>query len=543
MAVDAALAARSSIAVRREALAAAGIAAGIGGLLVAFGPPAGDAAAHLYRTELVREGVLVWDGYWYAGHYPLASYSLLGYLPAALVGSVALALVAVVASAALFAAITVAEWEDAARWPSRAFAVLACTPLFTGTYPFALGLAAALGAIRALQSGRTLLGLVAAAVAAAVSPLAFVFLCAVLLAAAFAYRPPARRVLVVAGGLVAIAGAVLAIQELFRSEGRYEFAAGELALALAACALGALVAAQTSEGRLLAVLFVVLGVACLIAYAFPSQVGANITRFRTYVFPLVLLAASLAAFRPRWLMIPAAAAALAYSVWPFVVPASGLTDARAAEAEFWEPSIDFLRARLEPGERVDVVPTLDNWEAYHLPHAGIPLARGWFRQLDLERNPVLYEDDLTGAEYEAWLRSLGVRFVVLPLAPLDRLGAEPQAELVRSGRSGLVEVARVPEAVVYELPGATPLLTGPGDARISAYEHARIAGDVGAPGAYLLRVRYTPYLAVRRGDVCLEPGPGGMTRLVAASAGPFELAVPPAGDMLETALGDHEMSC
>jgi hypothetical protein len=34
-----------------------------------------------------------------------------------------------------------------------------------------------------------------------------------------------------------------------------------------------------------------------------------------------------------------------------------------------------------------------------------------------------------------------------------------------------------------------------------------------------------------------------MTRLVAASAGPFELAVPPAGDMLETALGDHEMSC
>ncbi|HEU5404450.1 MAG TPA: hypothetical protein VFU52_00085, partial [Gaiellaceae bacterium] len=72
---------------RRELVLAAALTASFAALIHAVGPAPGDAPVHLYRTFLVRDGALVWDNFWYAGTYPLASYSLLYYLPAALVGN------------------------------------------------------------------------------------------------------------------------------------------------------------------------------------------------------------------------------------------------------------------------------------------------------------------------------------------------------------------------------------------------------------------------------------------------------------------------
>lgn len=93
------------IAPRREMLIAGMLACAGAALLVVLAPPTGDAPAHLYRTLLVKQGVFVWDNLWYGGHYPIASYSLLYYLPAALVGNLPLVFAAVVVSAALFASI------------------------------------------------------------------------------------------------------------------------------------------------------------------------------------------------------------------------------------------------------------------------------------------------------------------------------------------------------------------------------------------------------------------------------------------------------
>jgi hypothetical protein len=544
MAVDAArVAVRATSLARREALLASALSAAVAVTLAALGPPAGDAAAHLYRTELVREGVLVWDGLWYGGHYPLASYSLLFYLPAALVGAKALALLAVVASAALFAVLVVREWGERACWPARAFAVLGCAPIFTGTYAYAAGLAAALGALVLLQRARPWAALACAALAAGFSPLAFAFLVLVVCAVWVVRRPPAGLTVRVGAGLAVIGGALLGVEAAFPQGGRYGFRATELAYALGACSLIALIASRSRQGRLLAAVLLAIGLACLIAYVVPSPVGSNLTRFRAYAFPLALLAACLVSFRPRWLTVPAVALALFYSVSPYVAVAGELGDTRAAAARFWASTLDAVRARTGPDYRVDVVPTFDNWEAYHVPAADLPLARGWYRQVDLARNGVLYRDGLTGGEYRAWLRSRGVRLVVLPLAPLDRLGAIPQADLLRSGRSGLVEVARTPEAVVYELPAATPILTGPADERITAYGHERIAGTVGAPGTYTLRVASTPYLSVEHGSVCLEPGANGTTRLVASRAGPFELGVPGPSELLRIAFGARPDGC
>src|SRR5262249_55881060 len=127
------------------------------------------------------QGALLWDNYWYDGHYPLAGYSLLYYLPAAVVGNLPLVLGAAVLSTLTFASIARREWGGASVWASRAFAVCAAAPLFTGLYSYSVAFAAALGALWALQRKRHVLTLVLAGLTVGLSPLAFAFLCLVLL--------------------------------------------------------------------------------------------------------------------------------------------------------------------------------------------------------------------------------------------------------------------------------------------------------------------------------------------------------------------------
>jgi hypothetical protein len=539
-----AFALRGAALTRGEEARAAVLAAGVSALLAAFGPRAGDAAAHLYRTLLVEEGVLIWDNLWYGGHYPLASYSLLYYPVAALAGNVLLAACAAVASAALFVRVCAREFGTAAaRVASPAFAVLACAPLFTGTYPYAVGVALALASLASLQAGRTGLALLASLLTVGFSPLAFVFLCLVLAAVAAVRRPPRRRVAAVGGGLAAVAALEIGLLLAFPAEGRYQFRANELGLALLCASAGAVVAARERRGRVLAALFVLWGLACVVAFLVPSPLGSNVTRLRIFALPLIVLACALSGFRPRWLTLPAVVAALFYSVSPLVSVAAQLGDNRAAGEAYWAPTLAFLREHGSPDYRVDIVPTFDNWEAYHIPRAGHVLARGWYRQLDLARNAELYREELAPAEYRGWLRSLGVRFVLLPDVPLDRLGADPQASLLHSGRSSLHEVWQGSGWRIFELPAATPILTGPGAARLSAVGHDRIAGAVDAPGDYRLRVRYTRFWEVRSGRVCIARAADGMTILRAEAAGRFELGIPGGTRLLEAVLGGHPGGC
>jgi hypothetical protein len=510
--------------VRGETARAAGLAAVAAATVATFAPPGGDSAAHLYRTELLRDGVALWDNFWYGGHYPLASYSLLYYVPASLVGNVPLVAAAAIVSAALFASIAVREWGDAARWPARVFGVLAAGPLFTGTYSYAIGLAAALGALRLLQAKRTWPALAAAALTLGFSPLAFAFLCLALGAVAIGRRP--RGVPLVAVGLGAVAAIEVAAVALFPSEGRYPFSPLSLAAVLTVSLLGAALAQRGDDARVLAPFFILWATANVIAFVVPSPFGDNLARLRGLIFPVVLLAALLARFQPRWLALPALAVALVYNIGP---DASALPkrieDRPTATAGFWEPALAFLRARSTPDYRVEVVPTFGHWEAYRLPRAGFPLARGWYRQIDLAENPQLYRASLDGRTYRTWLRSLGVRYVLLPEARLGPMGAEREAELLRSGRAGLATVFRSADWTIYELRAATPILTGPAPAAaaLTRIEHERIEGRVGAAGSYVLRVRHSPYLRVAAGPVCVTRADNGMTRLVATEAGRFVL--------------------
>jgi len=494
-------------------------------LLVVVAPPTGDAPAHLYRTLLVREGVLVWDNLWYGGHYPLASYSLLYYLPAALVGNLPLVFAAVVLSAALFASLVEREWGEAGRWPARAFGVLAVGPMFVGTYSYALGLAAALAALCALQRGRRLVAAGAAALTLGFSPLAFVFLCLVLLALVLVRRR-VPHTLVFGAAIAGIAAVQLAALVFFPSSGPYPFRTLELGAVLGVTVLGAALARRARHGAPLAAFFLVWGGASVLMFLVATPVGENLTRMRSVVFPLVLLTAFLARFSPRWLAALALTVALTYNLAPYIAPVVERTDVRPANRAFWSQALEFLAERSSPNYRVEVVPTFDHWEAYWLPKAGIPLARGWYRQIDIARNELFYDKALAAGAYRKWLRGMGVRFVVLPATQLGQKGEEREAALLRSGRSGLVPVFSDGDVVIYELPRPESILTGPRSPQVTRLDHAGIEGRLAAAGTYALKIRYTRYWRIRAGAVCVERAAGGMTRLRATRPGRFALAVP-----------------
>lgn len=525
-------------------LGAALIAAASAALLVAADLPTADAPAHLYRTLLVRDGAPVWDNLWYGGHYPLASYSLLYYLPAALVGNLPLVVAAAVVSAALFASIVHREWPDAGPWPARVFAILLAGPIFTGTYSYALGLAALLGTLRALQAGRTWVAVACAALALGFSPLAFVLLCLVLAGLLLARRRAGRRTLWMAcavGGLVALEIAALT---LFPYDGVYPFTARAMLASLGVAVLGCALSLRSRRAAPLAAFFVCWAAASAGAYAVQTPVGANLVRVQLLVFPLMLLAALLAGMRPRWLVVLALGAAFAYNAMPYALMATQRVGSVYRDQAAWSPALTFLRVHSAPDFRVEVVPTAEHWEAYYVPAAGFALARGWYRQLDLAQNPLLYRQAIPPRAYRAWLRSLGIRYVLLPSADIDSLGARAEAALLESGRSGLRVAFADGRWTIFELPRPTPILSGPAPARLTDFGHTKIAGWTAAPGRYRLRVRYMRYWQLAGGNVCVARGADGSTVLVSHRRGRFALASDEGpGQVLENMAGAASAVC
>jgi len=503
-------------------------------------PRGGDAAAHLYRTLLVEHGALLWDNLWFAGQYPLVSYSLFYYLPAALVGNPMLAATAVVGSGLLFAALVLRTFGAQARWPAYAFAAVAGGQFFTGDYPYTAGFAALLATLWALQRGRTLLGVACAALTLGCSPLAFLFLGLTLLALWIGSSQPRSRILILGASLGVLAAVELGALLLFPSPGLYyPFGLWRLVLGLPVGLLGIALSWQSRAARPLFWLFLLWTLATLVAYVVPSPVGHNLLRPGAVVFPLMLLAAVLCRFRPRRLAYPALAVALAANVGPYVATVISRSDP-AAQASFWAPLLRYVAAHSAPGYRLEVVPTVNHWESYYVPRAGFAIARGWYQQLDNGENPGLNRRGLTPAEYRGWLRSVGVRYVVLArdtVAP----GSRAEARVLRSGDSGLRRVYGGSAGSVYELPQPTPIITGPSRAAVTALSFSGISGWTTGRGDYLLRVHYTPLWRVRAGALCPRRAVDGMTLLDVRSPGTFRLrAAETAGTVFDMVVDGDE---
>lgn len=528
----------------REVLVAAALAAATAALVALLPIPGGDAAAHLYRAHLVRHGILVWDNLWFSGDYPLLSYSLLYYPPAALVGNLAMATASVVVAAMLFASILGRRWGAAARWPSRSFAVLVTGQLFTAAYPFDAGTAAMLASVWALQRRRYVLAGVAAVLTVGFSPLAFFFLVLTVVALFLYDRRVTRGVVayaallgVLGGGQLALA-AIVGAARLVYPFGVWRFVGG------VAIALAGLLLARRHRAGPLPLLFAVWVAAVVVLFVVPTTIGHNALRASVFLFPLMLLAGRLRRFRPPLLT----AATLLAALGVVTVPYLSMIDARAsdplASRAGWSGALEFLRRHETPDYRVEVVPTANHWEAYFVAGAGYPIARGWYRQLDLADNRAVYAAGLTGAGYRRWLRSEGVRFVVLPHDPLEAIDGAREAALLRSGRAGLRRVWRGANVTVFELPRPTPLVTGPGRAEVTALDSDRIVGTVSRPGSYLLRVHFTTdWRASPSGSVCVADTADAMTRLTVRRAGRFVLGASESPEVFLDRLLDAPARC
>ncbi len=503
----------------REAAISAAVAATLTGLIVWLGPPGVDLAAHAYqRTFLLEHGFALWNNFWYGGRYSFVTYSFLYYPLAAVIGIKVLAVATISAAALAFTLVVWQEWGPTARFSSRTFAVLWAGVALSAAFPFALGAALALLAMNALQKGRHRIfaGLVFLTLLA--SPLAFLLLALILAGGALERRPRRDTVVVV----LAAGGLELVLRRVFPGEGKFPFSVADFVPGVAFAVLGILVTLRVPRARRLLGLFAVFLAAILVAFVIPSDLGSNVERLKFAAIPIALLAATLAA--PKRIVLAVALVGVAgfWNISALAHTAKSATADPAHTTAYWAPAIRFLHLHLSPSYRVEAVDTKEHWAAAYLPDAGIPIVRGWYRQSDFPQNELLYDKTLGARAYESWLRGQGVRYVVLPDARPD-YSALNEATLIRSGKTSLVPVFRSAHIVVYQLPNATPIITGRGDASVLWMYPTHVVALVDAPGRYKVRVRWSPYWRPSSG--CVWEGPDGMLRLHAPRAGLVDLRV------------------
>ncbi len=536
-------------------------------------PPSGDLAAATYRGEVwSRAGFTLWDNGWYGGHY-LPGYSLLAPPLGALASERLLLCLSTLAAAVVFALIAQRIFNrPAARVAAVSFAVGACVTMLSGRVAFTLGLAIGLWAVLMLLRGRAA---VAVAVALALltslaSPVAGAFLALVGVADALAGMPGNEASAKGRGGsrtpagegegggvglpvrwrglaVAAAALAPIALLALAFPEGGYEpfapsvFWPGLAGVALIALALPRLDRDQSpGRARALSIGALLYALALIGAFALQTPVGSNAARLgELLAAPLVAGALwerrrledagvgrpAAGGLRHRRLALLALAPALLY--WQLETPINdfaALSGDPSVNAAYYAPLLHELRRRAHGAPlRVEVPQTGAHWESVYLPeHGSILLARGWERQLDTRYGALFYGSGATAAAYRAWLYENAISYVALPDVRPD-FSAEREGHLIARGLPYLREVWHSPHWRLFAVAGGPPLAQPP--ARLLAVGVDSFTLAAPRPGSYTVRVRYTPYWALREGHGCVRGAPGGWTAVQARTAGTIEVGI------------------
>jgi hypothetical protein len=523
----------------RTALLCAALAAFAAAVTHLVGPPAGDAPAHAFQTlSFARHGFTLWDNYWYAGSYQYVLYSVIYYPVAAIGGIVPVAVISASFAGWAFASASCRRWGLPARLPSLAFAITApMIVMVSGMYPFGAGLAVAGIVIVLLQRRHPIAAAIALLLVPAFSPLTFLLLLVVLAAALITSDAPRQTLALNRWPAVSVAGALVSaavLKVMFAQTGYYPFSLTDLVIALGFSVAGIALARRHIRRDFLSALFVLYGVTNLVLFLVPSPIGANATRlYSIAALPLLWLASRTRAtpLRSRWLVL-VLTIVFAAQVAPYIaVGYRSYQGSTAAESVFWRPALSFLKAHSDRNYRVEVVATAGHWEAYYLARAGVPLARGWYRQSDFPENGLLYQQAISPPAYRSWLRALGVQYVMLPDVSLD-YSSQAEAALIQSGRSGLVLAGTAPHWRFYRLANPVGIVSGgrvkPGSVHVTT---AAISFVAPAAGRYRVRVRYSPYWQPST-PMCVMPTASGMMQLRVSTPGAVRLSMPDAFDAI-----------
>ncbi|HEX7246286.1 MAG TPA: hypothetical protein VF245_12060 [Solirubrobacterales bacterium] len=525
---------------RPDWLPAVGLSAALAALMLAWNPQVGDLAAQVFRTELFQHaGLAIWNGSWYGGHYTL-TYSVLFPPLAALIGPQLVGTISVVASAYLFDRLVRDRWGEAARWATLWFAAGVVTLLADGQLTFALGVAFGLATLRALQTDRTKLSLLAAAACALSSPVAATFLAGVLLVGAWnlgisqlrfsrgwrrrgnrpkdalatgrAVGPCGARTRGMATLAAALSLVVVLVPNLvFPNPGQFPFAfSSYVAIPLFCGGVLFVTRGLAGEERQLRRVLLAYALAATALLLVPNPLGGNVVRLGA-LFGGPVLAAAMLSHRPRLdrfsllILALALAGGLYWQVTASVSQIARSVGDPSTSAAYFEPPARWLAEHGGAGVRIEVPPTANHWESAYLA-GNFELARGWLRQLDTTRDDIFYDDDspLTGLAYERWLRGNAISYVALPDAPLD-YSSEAERRLILSAPSFLDLRWSSPHWRIYAVRDPKPLVEplGAAAARTLWVGRQGFGLDVSRPGEFLVRVNFTPYWSIERGAGCL----------------------------------------
>lgn len=534
----------SATTMRSRAAAPAALRTAAPGLLAAvlatvyllWQPASIDLAAAEYRSWLFgREGLALYDLQWYGGHH-MPAYSTLFPPLGWLLGPRLVGALSAVAAAILFDRLAHDRFGRRAWLGSLWFAAGTSTILLSGRLTFGLGLAIALGALLALQRSREAargrrrvlqgVALTLGVLTALASPVAAIFLAMAATAYAVAEPWPApstwrgvlseRRL----SGLGLAAATVVPVGVLsvaFPEGGIEPFVVSAYWPVLALAAVGLWLIPR--EERTLRAGVVLYALGCTAAFVLETPVGGNSARLGALCAGPLL---ALALWPRRRVVLALLALPLLFWQWT-----SAYHDVRSAngdpsvEAAFYAPLNAFLDRAEARGEigRVEIPFTKLHWESRYVAPRH-ELARGWERQLDHKVNSVFYEGELTPARYRAWLDRMAVRWVALPDTRFD-YSARAEAKLIAGGLPYLREAWSGDGWRIFAVEDPAPLVSGP--ASITGLSPDTVTLDVRRPGELHLRMHWTPYWAVARGDACVAPDGGEQTLLRVARAGEVRL--------------------
>lgn len=485
----------------------------------------GDLAAQLaWSGFTARHPGSAYNLSWYGGIHT-AGYSVFSSYLMAFLGVRTVSVAAGIAGSWLMALLFV---RTGMRRP-LAPAVLASLALWcnvaSGRTTFALGIA--IGLLACLYAHRTVIPLAAGALAAMASPVAGLFL--VVAGAAYLLDRQWRKGIVLIVPFFAVVGTVAL---LFPGGGEQPMHSNRLWMPLAVCAALAVAAPPGRHWRVTRYGAVVYAVGVLLVFLVASPIGTNVERLLGLVAVPVLLAALLELVRERdWTRTVVIAVALGLSAnW---LTDKTLDDLRVSDnVPSWAARtngvVGELRRLGADRTRVEVVPARNHREATVLARH-VNMARGWNRQLDVERGRLFYDGTLSAATYRAWLDRWAVGYVVLHHGKPDG-PAEAEAALVRNGLPWLRQVWQDDGWTVYRVRGAVPLVPAP--ATVVSGGEADLVVRVPEAGPLTVRLAYSPWLRAREVG---GHGTGGCLR----QAGEWtELTVPKGGTYrLDSAYG------
>jgi hypothetical protein len=506
--------------------------AGITGLtllLQAFGIVGWDAAAHLYKIALLRDHQSIfWDNNWYGGAYPVISYGVVFYYLAQYVSYALLVGISTGLLPLFFYLYCRRVYRVESYLPSAVLAIVLAFYLANGQDPFLFAMSFVMLGMVLVAYDRPLLATPPLAVALFANPLAIV-VAVIFLLADFIARPERRRVYVRLGLYMApFAVAKVVLMVLFAEASSYIYYAPQVLL-FAGFGLGGFVLARVSrdpERRAKEILFLTFTVFAVVTGMVPGNpLGGNVGRI-FFVFGVPLLLSVRQVYLPKYVAVPVI---VGFAVGQVAAPTQHfvhVADLPSTKASFFAPALQFAGEHYDPGYRFHVVALDTHWEAYYFSINDYPITRGWFRQEDALHNAIFDSTSFTARQYVAWLRSMGVKYVFLPKAPLDISG--PREARLLATTPQFTVVYNGPQWVVYRLadpqPVAVPMAQG-GAIKVLYIDHQSVFFDVSRAGAYLVKFTYTPYWQMTDGAGSLTKGPGDFVVLHASEPGFYGMRV------------------